>query len=671
MFLFPFFLWAFPNIDISNWWQSYFSKGVVPPFSFVYNGRPSSQFLIDWDFHQEKIKEYPSKEEWRYTYSDPKTGLQVSCDVVAFKDFPALEWVIKCKNKGNEVTPIIKDIQALDFFLRTDGEIVLHYPKGSNAQRDDFAPLEEVINSGVSFKITPLGGRSSNTTALPFFNLQIKGRGGMIIGIGWSGQWAFTLERDEEGMVIKAGMELTHLKLYPGEEIRTPRILLLFWEGDDWLQSQNLLRRFLITHHLPKIGDKPVTLPFSCSSSGPPDEANKASVENQLEFVKPFIQDYGVEYLWIDAGWYEGGWPNGVGNWFPRKDGFPQGFRPLTESIKEMGMKGLILWFEPERVFEGTWIDREHPEWVIRLPGNPNGLLNLGDEEALMWLTNHISNMIEKEGISVYRQDFNMDPLPYWRSADPPDRQGISEIRHIEGLYKFWDELLRRHPQLIIDNCASGGRRIDLETISRSVILWRTDYHYFEPNGQQCHLYGISFYLPTTATSCGYPTAYLFRSAIGNGMGIWVPWNPSAPYDVYRQFIPQMVDWRPEQPFPKEIAKKLIEEFRRARDFFYGDYYPLSPYSTSDDAWLACQFHREDLGAGIVLLFRRQNCLKRDFLLKFKGVKADSKYELIISNEKLEKSRRILSGKRLRDGITLSVEQSPGSLLIFYGEVRR
>ncbi len=641
----------------------------MPPFSFVYNGQPSPQFIREWDFQQEKVRENSSKGEWRFTYTDPKTGLQVRCEVTIFKDFPVLEWVLKFKNTGKEDTPIIANIQALDCLFKGKGEAILHYAKGSNAQRDDFAPLQEPLKPNTSLKISPLGGRSSNTTALPFFNLQVEEMGGVIIGIGWSGQWALSLERKEEGVIIKAGMELTHFKLHPGEEIRTPRIMLLFWQGEDFVGSQNLLRRFLIAHHIPKINNEPVTLPFSCSSSGPPEEANKASVENQLEFVKPFIQHYGVEFLWIDAGWFEGGWPNGVGNWFPRKDGFPQGFRPLTEAIKKMGMKGLILWFEPERVFQDSWLDKEHPNWVLRLPGNPNGLLDLGNEEALKWLTEHISNMIEREGISIYRQDFNMDPLPYWRLADPPDRQGISEIRHIEGLYRLWDELLKRHPGLIIDNCASGGRRIDLETLSRSVMLWRTDYHYFEPNGQQCHLYGISFYLPTTATSCGYPSAYLFRSAMGNGMGIWVPWNPSAPYEIYRQFLPSMVDWEPSQPFPLELAKGLIEEFKRARDFFYGDYYPLSPYNTSDNAWLAYQFHRDDLGGGIMLLFRRQNCPQEDFLLQFRGLETDSRYELLISDDRLYKKKRIIRGKQLMEGITLSVKESPGSLLIFYKRV--
>jgi alpha-galactosidase len=667
MVFLPFLAFALPSGGVEAWLDANFSRNVLPPFSFVCDGSHSSEFLRDWRFSKEKIREDGLKKELVFTYSSPEKGLVVRCEAVVFKDFPAIEWVLKFRNEGKTDTPIIDDIKALDYMFAGEGEFVLHRALGSNAQKDDFAPLEESLQQGTELRITPLGGRSSHTTSLPFFNLEDKGKGGVIIGIGWSGQWLAEIIRKEEGVQVSAGMELVHLKLHPGEEIRTPRILLLFWEGEDYISSQNLLRKFLITHHIPEIKGKPVTLPFSCSSSGPPDEANRASVENQIEFVKPFIENYGVEYLWIDAGWFVGGWPNGVGNWFPRPDGFPKRFRPLVQEIKKMGMKGLILWFEPERVFQGTWIDREHHDWVIWLPGNPNGLLNLGKDEALKWLTEHLSKMIE-EGISVYRQDFNMDPLPYWRSADPPDRQGITEIRHIEGLYKLWDELLRRHPGLIIDNCASGGRRIDLETISRSVMLWRTDYQYFEPNGQQCHTYGISFYLPTTATSCGYPNAHLFRSAMGNGMGIWVPWNPNAPYEIYRQFLPTMVDWEPTKPFPMELAKGLVEEFRKAREFFYGDYYPLSPYSTSDDAWIAYQFHREDLKGGIALIFRRQNCPQGDLLIKFKGLNPSARYELLISDDELEKKRRVLTGKRLMEGITLTIEQAPGSLLIFYKE---
>ena len=58
-----------------------------------------------------------------------------------------------------------------------------------------------------------------------------------------------------------------------------------------------------------------------------------------------------------------------------------------------------------------------------------------------------------------------MEPAWFWAKNDEPGRAGIREIRHIEGLYAFWDYLLERFPNLLIDNCASGGRRIRLSTL--------------------------------------------------------------------------------------------------------------------------------------------------------------------------------------------------------------
>jgi len=60
-------------------------------------------------------------------------------------------------------------------------------------------------------------------------------------------------------------------------------------------------------------------------------------------------------------------------------------------------------------------------------------------------------------------------------SERPADRQGITEIRYVEGLYATWDELRARFPQMYLDDCASGGRRIDLEMVMRSVVQTRSD----------------------------------------------------------------------------------------------------------------------------------------------------------------------------------------------------
>ena len=83
-----------------------------------------------------------------------------------------------------------------------------------------------------------------------------------------------------------------------------------------------------------------------------------------------------------------------------------------------------------------------------------------------------MSDLITKQGIDIFRQDCNFALAPFWSQGESIDRQGITQIRYVEGLLEFWDELRRRHPQLILDIVQRG----DLESISRAVDLSRADY---------------------------------------------------------------------------------------------------------------------------------------------------------------------------------------------------
>jgi len=655
---------------VETFFSAHFAAGVLPPFSFTLFGgltpeqrKPSAEFLKDWQFSQETKQLDDTKTEHIFTYTDQQTSLKACCVCTVFSDFSAVEWVVTFENCGREDTPIIEDVKALDIELtrNPEGEFVLHRALGSSASRMDFAPVDDVMHPNANIQLAPIGGRSSNTHVLPFFNIEAPGEG-VMVGIGWSGQWVAELIRDDgTSLMVRAGMELTHLKLHPGEKIRTPRILLLFWQGDDRMRGHNLLRQFILAHHTLQKDGKPIIGPLAASGGAAcaaplPGfaEFNKATEHNQIALAERYRQfDLDNEYWWIDAGWFEGHWPNGVGNWFPRKDGFPNGLKPVSDAVKKMGM-GFLLWFEPERVHQGTLLDTEHPDWVLKLPGNPNGLLNLGNPEALRWLTEHISGMIENEGIAVYRQDFNIDPLPFWRAVDEPDRQGITEIRYIEGLYAFWDELLARNEGLIIDNCASGGRRIDLETTSRSIPLWRTDYQYFEPNGYQCHTYGLNFYLPCSGTGNGYPDTYAFRSSMN--CAVVLGWN---------LYLPD---------FPVEKARRLIDEFKMVRPFFYGDYYPLTAHSIKDDVWMAYQFHREDMEQGMFLVFRRPDSPSLSTRLKLRGLCPESNYELTFEDigvklsvsEIPTKTGQTFTGEELANSINVTIEDAPGSLLVTY-----
>ncbi len=107
-----------------------------------------------------------------------------------------------------------------------------------------------------------------------------------------------------------------------------------------------------------------------------------------------------------------------------------------------------------------------------------------------------MDRVLREQGIDLYRQDFNMDPLDFWRRNDAPDRQGMTENLHVQGYLAYWDALRQRHPNLIIDSCASGGRRNDLETMRRAVALHPTDYNYSHLAAKQAFHHSLFQWLP-------------------------------------------------------------------------------------------------------------------------------------------------------------------------------
>jgi len=629
--------------------QKLFDRNSPPPVSFVYDGKPSSVFIHSWTRTIKPAKTADGITKTVYEYTDPKTQLVLQIECLVYTDFPAIEWVPTLINRGKVDTPVIEKFQAIDtnFEITSSTRVIIHRMRGSAAANSDFMPHEIELHVSTSpLFFAPLGGRSSNKFAAPFFNIDQVGTGGVMISIGWTGQWWTDIYRTTDTAVnLRTGMQFMQLKLHPGESIRQPRILLVFWKGTDWVDAQNLFRRFMLKHKTPKGPDgKPVTLPLACSSSALHNLANKANVENQIDYAKT-MREYGFDYLWIDAGWAEGGSNNGcqVGTWTPAKERFPNGFKPITDELKKLGMK-FVLWFEPERSSGGKWIDQTHPDWVIfTSTGTILNLVNFGNPDVRKYFIDFISNLIKRDSINIYRQDFNMDPLTAWKQLDSPNRIGIAEIRHVEGLYAFWDDLVKHNPGLIIDNCASGGRRLDLETVARSIALWRSDYRAYESVGYQSQTYGLSFWIPTTSIGSLIPNKYAFRSAMTNGIVcVWNPYDPN---------------------FDKTSAKNIITEFKRIRHMFYGDYYPLTPYTVRKDAWLAYQFNCPDTCDGMALAFRRDDCKNDKLRIFFHGINPNNIYDVKYEDTGIVKQ---MTGNEMMSGFEITTSTAPESVLLTY-----
>ncbi|MCW2701443.1 MAG: Alpha-galactosidase, partial [Blastococcus sp.] len=442
----------------------------------------------------------------------------------------------------------------------------------------------------------------------------------------------------------------------------TPRILMLFWTDEDRMRGHNMLRRFILAHHTPLDGDEPVTMPLVYAPTGLYDMGNDATEKNQIATATR-VAELGIkpEYYLLDPGWVEGGWPGGSGNTGARADAFPNGIGAVSDGLQTLGM-GLVLASEPEMVKKDTEIDSKHPEWAFKLNDGWAGLFNFGNRDAREWMTDSVSDLIQSNDVKIFRQqsDWYMDYGRFWREADGADRAGITEIRWVEGLYAFWDELRRRHPGLLIDSSTHGGRRLDLEAVSRTLPLLRTVDSYGQPHIRvpearpdayyadvcQCHAYALNLWLPCSSTGVNAPNSYEFRAALGAGMVL--RWDPTA------------------DDFPVDTAQRLLAEFERTRPYFYGDFYPLTQHNIRDDAWLAYQFHRDDLASGVVLAFRRLNCFDTTIGVRLRGLTAEAHYGLSFADSDDTAS---YTGQQLASGVELTLSEPASSLLLSYRQV--
>ncbi len=596
----------------TQWVQNTLLSLEKPVVSFQYDGKASGDLLPTW--HRSPVSSRrlsDHRTQHRLEWTDPATGLDVRVEAVEYGDYPAVEWIAYLKNNGSQVTPILDGLQGIDTSLRmTTHEAVLRTTQGDNFSPNSYEPFEFKLG-GESRSFKPVGGRPTNG-AWPYFNIDF-GHTGVLVALGWPGQWKAQFATKDGTVRVLGGQEKTHLTLRPGEEIRTPLVALVFWKGEDWIAGQNLWRHWFVAHNIPRPDGKPPgQLTAIC-------DGDHQSVAEQKAFVDSYLrQGEKVDYLWIDAGWYEGVEPSwaaakGLGTWKSDPIRFPHGIREISDYVHAKGMK-LVLWFEPERVHRGSFVWDNHPEWLLSWDAlGANRLLNLGDPAARAWITDTISHFISEQGVDLYRQDFNVDPLGAWRRNDAPDREGMTENLYVQGYLAYWDALLRQHPGMLIDSCASGGRRNDLETLRRAVPLYRSDFE---------------------APQFNPPNPQVFDGNQGQtyGLSLWVPYFGSGEYgdDVYSargQLCPAVgLGTHPDKPnWPAYL--KQITTYRKVADYFYGDYYPLTPYSTDRNVWIGWEFVRPDQDDGLIQAFRREDCTSAEARFKLHHLKPDARYD--------------------------------------------
>jgi hypothetical protein len=466
-------------------------------------------------------------------------GLEATWRVREHPDTRAVECSGSVRNAGRAAFEGIRELRTLDLRLglaEAWGEPFARTVNGARYVTGSFPPDDFRVRDcqllrmwggdfGPLYVSALPDGRSSGQS-LPCLVLSGEhGDRGLAMFYEWSGLWHFEVEQSPSpasldwpwGLRITAGVWGLALELRPGEELPLPNLLITGFEGD-LDAGGNALRRHVARHVSPLLNGEPALPPVSFNHwFSYEDDFTTAKLGPTAEACA----DAGVEYFCVDAGWFPGGFRRGIGNWSgPDPTKFPDGVSAFSDWLAQLGMR-YGTWFELEFAHVESELYRAHPEWFLPGPrispwlrvgrdfsydddiradhesnsGERYALLDLGQAEARHWCIDRIVEAYERWGVRWIRWDFNQQPRPHWDLSAAEGRIGINQVRHVQGFYEIFDEIQRACPDLFIEQCASGGHRIDLGTVRRGHAFWMND-HTIHTDVIRAFQHGLNTVLP-------------------------------------------------------------------------------------------------------------------------------------------------------------------------------
>ncbi len=613
------------------------------PFNFSVDGISLNDSLGDWLIENSPESEigevYKGGKTSYITFTNQTNGVVATVEATIYEESATCEWTVFVKNTGKENSDVISDFYAFNDKLDV-GKADLYYSKGSDDEANDFAlGMKELSTLTKTFNGT--GGRSTDEF-MPYFNLCGKNYGA-VLGVGWTGQWESTFKKSGDDAEITVKQQNFEGYLLPGEEVRSPLVSISFYEKDNALKGFNTFRNWVKDCVYPENIPDTVTM---MEVAGP---ASTNTADQIIDTLNSFGDDIynNIDNFWMDAAWYvsNGDWYSTVGTWVPDPARYDNGIKELSDYAKSKGL-GHVLWYEAERAANGSELYNKAMEnfgWGVDNDGEYI-MWNLANDEACEYLSKHIAASLIENGVTVYRQDFNFEPLPLWEKADEEyydGRTGICENHYVTNLYKYLDYLCENVDGLIIDNCASGGRRLDLEMTRRSFPAWRSDYncsyHYDILEATQAQTYGLSFWLPVTGTLVYSESEYSARSSI----------MPS----VLETF--------------GTVQSEYFAEYTEQREMMQGNYYPLTKGGYEKDEILAMQFSAEDGAKGEALVYKRSEVTDTDYTLKLNGLDPEKTYK-IYDYDSPEKIQEISGEELMTNGFSIPLPEGEKAIIIMF-----
>lgn len=292
-----------------------------------------------------------------------------------------------------------------------------------------------------------------------------------------SWHWEFTDQNDQLTLLISGPTESDNhwwKKLQPGETFTSIPVAVGSVRGgfEAAIEQLTTYRR---TIRRPNEDNELLRIIFN-------DYMNCLWGSPTTEKLLPLIDaaaDVGCEYFCIDAGWYAPGeWWDGVGEWLPSEERFPEGIKYVLDYIRG---KGLIpgLWLELEVMginspklaeTDDSWFFMRHGK---RVKDRSRYQLDYRNPKVIAHADGVITRLVEEYGVGYIKMDYNINAGIGTETA--ADSFGDGLLEHNRAYLAWLDSIFVRYPNLVIENCSSGGMRMDYAMLSRHSIQSTSD----------------------------------------------------------------------------------------------------------------------------------------------------------------------------------------------------
>jgi alpha-galactosidase len=535
------------------------------------------------------------KRDDHWIYLDAEHQLKVITQIKQCRSAFIISSTIE--NLSDQTSALLESVEPLFLEFDCPSEKWRHIYANGGSMQEYYPPLayrtQEWSRARETFTIgSDDTGKSSNATLPLIISLLYEDaiHEGLFCGLEWSGTWYIKYSRlNEHQTSISVGIKTNNVRLQPGEKLDLPPIHLGFFTGGED-EGTNALRQYLYENICAQYhGERMIPRVSYDHFFGIGNDINIDSMKREADRAA----ELGIEVFVIDAGWFIGNFPEGVGNYTVDTVKFPRGLEELSEYVSKLGM-GFGLWFEPERIVEGTSMALCNPDWMVEIPGTwykkKTFHINLARTDVQDYLIDLIGGFIGRLNLKWSRWDYNIDPLPFWGKFDPTLK---IQFAYMKGLYRILDTLMQKYQDWMIECCASGGRRLDLGTMKRAHTCWFSDQSFDQMSCRFMqaranrflpgHLLNSSVAVSRDNGDRGFDDTAILSRMLGKLAfdGDIASWS---------------ADWTSK-------AAQWVREFKSLRHIFVQDFFQLAPMPATVAEWDAVQFSSYACDENAIFIF--------------------------------------------------------------------